>query len=472
MADFTLPYYRNGAGMKPMGSLAKPVDLLQLCQGGRQMKRNIFVVALEEQQRKELLTLRHNQDFDVHGLLEIETAVEAKNFSFNDLLNKARQELEQFPGSIDAIVAHWDFPTSVLVPLLCKEYDIPSPSVESVLKCEHKYWSRLEQQKVIPECVPKFCSIDPFADNPMEQVSLEYPFWLKPVKAFSSQLGFKIENSDQYHAAIEEIRNVIPRFGDPFNEALDYVDRPQEIQSRDGNTCIAEEIVSGVQGAPEGTMFQGEFNVHGIVTQPRTTSEAPYDRLVYPSDLPEPVHRRMIDASKEYLEHIGFDNGCFNAEFMWDENSDKLWLIEFNTRISQSHSELFIMVDGISNHEAAIDIALGQRPSLLNRQGSSPVAAKCFIPYDEHKDGVIARIPSGEEIAGIKQRFPGTMIRLDVEPGTRLGELPNQDQFCYHLGTLFIAGENHDQIQERYQACLEMLKFEVEPLQDEPMEES
>ncbi|MDX5434041.1 MAG: ATP-grasp domain-containing protein [Halomonas sp.] len=427
------------------------------------MKRNIFVVALEDQQRQELETLRHSDKFNVHSLLSVKTAVESPNFSFDALLNEARRKLEAFDGSIDAIVAQWDFPTSVMVPILCREYDIPSPSVESVLKCEHKYWSRLEQQKVIPEVVPEFCGVDPFAEDPLSQVTLKYPFWIKPVKAFSSHLGFKIENDEQFHAAIEEIRQGIRQLGDPFNEALNHVELPSEIQRMDGNSCIAEQIVSGVQGAPEGTVYRGEFNVHGIIAQPNSVNkEIPFDRLEYPSNLPERIHREMIDMSHRFLEHIGYDNGCFNAEFMWDEESDKLWLIEFNTRISQSHSEIFIMVDGMSNHEVAVDIAIGERPSLANRQGEAAVAAKCYIPY-EHRDGIVRRVPSEEEIAALAERFPGTKVRLDVQPGDRLGDLMHQDSFSYRLGTLYVAGEDHDQIEERYKACLEALQFEIEP---------
>lgn len=430
------------------------------------MKRNVFIPALEEQQRIELETLRNADELSFHGLLDIETLVEPESLAFDRLLEQARQdlrELKQFTGSIDAIVAHWDFPTSVLVPILCKEQNIPSPSLESILKCEHKYWSRLEQQKVVPELVPRFCSVDPFAENPLDQVTLDYPFWLKPVKAFSSQLGFKIENEEQFNAAIEETREAIHHFGDPFNEALEHIDLPEEIRKANGNTCIAEEIISGTQGAPEGTVFQGEFNVHGIFDQPRDEGAALFDRLEYPSSMPEGIQRQMIDASKQFLEHIGFDNGCFNAEFMWDAEKEKLWLVEVNTRISQSHSEMFIMVDGMSNHEVAIAIALGQRPSMTNRQGEFPVAAKCLIPH-EREDAIVKRIPNQQELEKLRERFPGTKVKLDVEPGTRLSELPNQDSFSYHIGTIYLGADSHEQLRERYNACLEALHFEFDPV--------
>ncbi|GHB15590.1 ATP-grasp domain-containing protein [Modicisalibacter luteus] len=428
------------------------------------MSRNIFIPALEEQQRKELETLRHADELSFHGLLDVETLIEPESFSFNRLLEQARQELKQTTGSVgsvDAIIAHWDFPTSVMVPILCKEYNIPAPPLESVLKCEHKYWSRVEQKKAIPEYVPDFCSVDPFASDPLGQVTLDYPFWLKPVKAFSSQLGFKIENAEQFYAAIEETRQAIHHFGDPFNEALEHVDLPPEIRQANGNTCIAEQIISGRQGAPEGTMFQGEFNVHGVFDQPVDKGATLFDRLEYPSSMPEGVQRRMIEASKRFLEHIGFDHGCFNAEFMWDEASDQLWLVEFNTRISQSHSEMFIMVDGMSNHEVAIDIALGQRPSMINRQGQFPVAAKCLIPH-KHEDAIVKRVPSQQELLELRERFPGTLIKLDIEPGMRLSDLPNQDSFSYHIGTIYLGADSHEKLRERYRDCLDALHFEFD----------
>lgn len=428
------------------------------------MKRNVFVIALEDKQKTAMQTLRERKDLEIHGLLDVDTAVEADKVSFNQLLSSAKEQLNMYPDTIDAIIAQWDFPTSVIVPILCQHYHLPSPSITSVLKCEHKYWSRLEQQKVVPDVVPNFCGIDPFADNPLSQVTLDYPFWLKPVKAFSSHLGFKIENQPQFEQAMEEIRAGIRQLGDAFNEALAYIELPEEIAQLDGNACIAEEIISGVQAAPEGSVFNGEFNIHGIISQPKAeNSISLFDRLEYPSNLPEHVHHKMVETAKTFLTHIGYNNGCFNVEFMWDEAREKLWLIEVNTRISQSHSEIFVLVDGMSNHEIAVDIALGQRPSLLNRQGVAAMAAKCFIPF-AHQDGVVKRIPSQEEIDALKQRLPHTDVVIDVAPGQQLSHLMHQDSFCYRLGTLYVTGNTHEEIEQNYQFCLDFLNFDIEPI--------
>lgn len=46
----------------------------------------------------------------------------------------------------------------------------------------------------------------------------------------------------------------------------------------------------------------------------------------------------------------------------------------------------------------------------------------------------------------------------------RLGDLMHQDSFSYRLGTLYVAGEDHEEIEQRYKACLEALQFEIEPI--------
>ncbi|MCA5895230.1 hypothetical protein LEP48_18020, partial [Isoptericola sp. NEAU-Y5] len=156
--------------------------------------RNVFVLGMTDLQRKELESMRHAARYSFHSLLDYDTLVRDTDYDFDELLDQARTELAAFSGPVDAIVCHWDFPSSLLAPILAHEHDIPAPSVTSMLKCEHKYWSRLEQQQSVPEVVPGFAAFDPFADDALEQVDLTYPFWVKPVKAHSSNLGFEIHD--------------------------------------------------------------------------------------------------------------------------------------------------------------------------------------------------------------------------------------------------------------------------------------
>ncbi|MPV35887.1 ATP-binding protein [Georgenia subflava] len=427
------------------------------------MAKHVFVLGLTDLQREELETVRGAENYSFHGLLDYDTLVADTDFDLEDLLDRARAELDAFDGSVDAIVCHWDFPSSVLGPVLSAERGLPAPSLTSILKSEHKYWSRLEQRASVPEVVPKFACFDPFAEDPLSQVDLDFPFWVKPVKAHSSNLGFEIHDAAEFADALEQIRAEITDIGDPFDQALARVDLPQEIRDAGGNSCLAEQVVTGIQAAPEGTVFNGEYRVHGLFDMHKDEAGHSITRLDYPADsVPEEVQQRMIDVAGRYLEHIGYDNGCFNAEYMWEPETDKLWLIEVNTRISQSHSDLFAKVDGASNHEVAIDIALGQPPRMPYREGRYGVASKCAIFHDE--DGIVTSVPSDADKAAVRELLPHAVVTLVVHPGDRLSELPHQDSYRYILGNIYLGGADRDDLVTRYEQALTLLPFEFEPV--------
>lgn len=426
---------------------------------------NVFVLGLTEFQRGELETITNAANMNFHQLLAPEVVTRPEAHGFGGLLERARAELRTFDGTIDAIIAHWDFPSSVLMPILCAEWGMPAPPLEAVVTCEHKYWSRLEQAASVLEVVPAFAGFDPFDHHPFAAIDLDCPFWVKPVKAHSSQLGFRIETAEQFEAALGPIREKIGRWGKPFNEVLALVDLPEMVSPTSGLTCLAEQIVSGYQVTVEGTMFQGDFDVHGVVDSPKDEQGRHFARYEYPSRLADAVQQRMVAVCERFLRHIGYDDGCWNTEFMWDEARDQLWLIEVNTRISQSHSDLFAKVDGMSNHEVAVDIALGSPPRMPQRRGNFEVAAKCFLWTEHTGDGVVKQAPTRQDVERVEERFPGTHVEIWVEVGDRLSELEKQSTYRYDLGAVFLGAQDHDELVRRHDACREMLTFEIDPVE-------
>ena len=157
--------------------------------------KNIFVVGLEPFNLRLLQAVRHADDYRFHALLDYGEIVAAPRFDMEALLDKARAILRAFPGPIDAIVGYWDFPTILMMPILRREFGLSGPTLESVLRCEHKYWSRIEQAKVVPKHVPRFALVDPFDDNAADRVDLAFPFWIKPIKAHSSLLGYLVRTT-------------------------------------------------------------------------------------------------------------------------------------------------------------------------------------------------------------------------------------------------------------------------------------
>lgn len=429
--------------------------------------KNIFVVGLEPFNLALLHGLPDAEQYSFNELLAYDEAVRSRtgHIDLGALLATAERRLSAFPGAIDAIIGYWDFPSSVIVPILRRRHGLPGPRLEAVAACEHKYWSRMEQALSIPDLVPGFRAVDPFADDPLSLIDLPFPFWIKPVKAHSSHLGFKIRSVAEFNACLPVIRANIGHFGEPFDAFLAMVDVPDSIASVGGNHCIAEEIISvGRQCTLEGYAYDGEIVIYGVVDSIRSGKHRScFARYQYPSQLPRRVQDRMIEAARRFLTHVGYDGAPFNVEFYWNPHTDTIRILEINTRISKSHSPLFAMVDGASHQQVEIDLALGRRPDFPHRQGRHRVAAKFMLRIFE--DGIVERVPHSEDISRFKQRFPDASVRLMAEEGTRLAHLPYQDSYSYEIAEIFLGADSQRELLEKYRASVELLPFELAPLE-------
>jgi hypothetical protein len=425
-------------------------------------KKNIFVVGLDDFNLSQLQTLRHARDYDFHSLISYAEIKTRGEFPVRQFLHQSRETLEAFSGTIDAIVGYWDFPVSTILPIVRRRYHLPGPSLEAVLKCEHKYWSRQLQADVVPDCIPAFAAVNPFSTTVIDDCELEFPFWLKPVKAASSHLGFHVHNRREFEKSLNIIRQRIGRFAKPFNYILEQANLPPGITAIDGFHCIAEGIISaGKQCTLEGYVHRGAVHVYGIVDSIREGKHhSCFARYEYPSSLPEHITSRMIEVIEKVLTHMGYDDSPFNAEFYWDKKNDNIWLLEINARISKSHCPLFKLVDGEYHHAVMIDVALGNKPHFPHRQGPHKVAAKFMLRH--YRDGVVTKVPSSQDMKQVQQRFPDCDIQVHIHSGMRLGDLKDQDSYSYEIAVLFMGADNRQELLENYHTALEMLPFEID----------
>lgn len=426
--------------------------------------KNIFVFGADDFNLLQMQALNEKNIYRFHALFDYRQVKAGPEFPVQELYEGARDRLEKFSGSIDAIVGYWDFPVSTMLPLLRAPYGLPSPSFEAVLKCEHKYWSRLEQSRVIPEYIPDFCAVDPFADDPRRHISVDFPFWIKPVKAASSHLGFKVRNDKELGYALQAIRENIFRFAKPFNYLLQYADLPAEVEAVDGHHCIVEAIISrGRQCTLEGYVYQGEVHIYGVVDSIREgLHRSSFARYQYPSTIPRRIQREMIAVTERFLKHIGFDNGPFNIEYYWESGSDSIWLLEINTRISKSHCPLFLDVDGASHHKVMLELALGRRPDFPHREGKYKKAAKFM--WRVYEDAIVKRVPTETELHALGARFPSAEIQLHIQNGLRLSTLKDQDSYSYEIAVIFLGGNSQKELLQKYRDVQQAMHVELEPL--------
>jgi biotin carboxylase len=420
---------------------------------------NVFVVGLDDANLPTLRSARGDRPIRFHPLLTIER-LQYGEVSVAELRAEAEEILDAFEGPIDAIVGYWDFPVSTLVPLLAERYGTRATSLDSIVKCEHKYWSRLEQARVADEH-PRFGQVDLSADEPRPPKGMSFPMWVKPALSYSSELAFGVKNQEEFAAAVSEIRDGVARVGRPFEYILERVTTPPEMEGVGGQVCLAEETMTGVQAAVEGYVHEGEVTVYGVLDSINYPDSSSFLRHQYPSRLPEDVIGRLHDVSRRVMKRIGMEGATFSIEYFYDPETDAVGLLEINPRHSQSHAELFEYVDGVPNHHVMLGLALGTDHTMPFREGEYDMAAKWY--YRRFSDAAVHEVPTPADIARIEMDIPG--VRIDVVPheGERLGELPEQDSYSYEVAHIFTGGRDEDELREKYDRVVAALDLDFAP---------
>lgn len=425
------------------------------------MPQNVFVMGLDDLNHEALCSLPAAEEYDFHQLLTVEHLQDGET-SISELLDEAQRRLEAFDGPIDAIVGYWDFPVTLMVPILCRRFGLRSADLEAVAKCEHKYWSRLEQQKVIDE-YPAFGMLDLDEAVPALPSGLHYPVWIKPVKSTESEGAHYVEDDEQLQRFAVQEREEIGRIGEPFNDILALLELPPEIAQVGGSACMVEEAITGKQLTVEGYSRGGRVEVYGVIDSLLYPDSYSFLRYQYPSRLPTDFQGRLADISRRVISGVGFSDSTFNIEYFWDEESGRVSLLEINPRHSQSHALLFQLVDGVSNHSVMLDLALDREPRMPHEKGPFEVAAKWLLR--SFSDGVVHRIPSEEEIAAVEASIPGTTVHVPVVEGERLSDGYGEDSYSYVLAEIFGGGRDEDELERNYERCLEGLTFEIEEVE-------
>ncbi|WP_116082430.1 acetyl-CoA carboxylase biotin carboxylase subunit family protein [Tropicimonas sp. IMCC34011] len=426
------------------------------------MTKNVFVIGLNDHNAERLKRLRGVEDVEFHQLLTPAQVSDTQDFDIPAMLDEARGTLDAFGGSIDAIVGYIDFPVSTMLPILCREYGTKQTSLEALLKCEHKFWSRCVMREAIPDHIPKFTAFDPFDDDALSKIGeadLRFPFFVKPIKSSGSRLGFRIDSPEDFDFAIEKLRAEIRTIGEPFDHVLAQADLPEDIRAVEGHYCMAEQVIGGRQCTVEGYVHDGNVVPYGTVDSIRYPQVLSFFYYLYPSTLPARVQEKMWEITRTIMSHIGYDNAGFNIEYYWDEVQDRIWLLEINTRIAQSHCDLFEMVDGVSHQQVTIDLGLGRAPDMPKGEGPESVAAEFFYRVF-FRDARVARAPSAAEVQVAAETVEGARIVSYVSKNMMLSELPEQDAYSYAVASVWMGAGKQSKLLWNYEQVMKKLNYE------------
>lgn len=421
-------------------------------------KKQVFIIGLDDFNLKKLQNTPEGKECDFHAALTIEEIRNVESFNIADLKEKCFQRIDEH-GHIDAVASYFDFPGTILTPIIAERYNLPGPTLESVVKCENKYWSRMEQLKVIEDHIPQFSAFDPFDDEAFDKLDMITPFWIKPIKSFRSFLAYRINGEPQFKESVEEIRKHIDYISEPFNEFMRTEGLPSEL-SEMKESCIAESLLSGHMCTLEGYAHEDSVVAYGIVDSVREDNSSSFARYEYPSVLPQEIQFRMADITRRVIQQIGLRNSPFNIEFFYNHTANEVYLLEINPRISQAHSDIFEKVHGVSHHSIMLNLALGKKPKPLEYKGQFNKAANFMLRTFDN--GIVTKAPTPDEIKILKKFIPGLEVKIHVKDGIHLTELKGQDSYSFELANIFIGGRDQRELVDKYNQCVEGLTFNIE----------
>ncbi|MSP48126.1 MAG: biotin carboxylase [Alphaproteobacteria bacterium] len=356
---------------------------------------------------------------------------------------------------IEGVIGVEDFPPSLMVPAISRHLGLPGLDFTAAVRCEHKGWSRMLQQRLVPEATPRFALVDLDRPVDLEALGVGRPFWLKPIKSYLSYLGFRIADAPAYRQALAAAVEKLPPFLGSFLEMSADAHPPAEL-ARGRQWMLAEELLGGIQCTLDGYVQGGEVTVLGVVDSLRFANKVSFKRFQYPSSLPIKVQEQMADIARKLMPGLGFDHGLFNIEFFWDPRRKAPMVIEVNNRLSMQFADLFEKVDGINTYRILMDLACGRRPDHGRRQGRYRAAASFVLRG--FTDRLVLAIPSDEDIARVGREIPDTVVMIRAVPGMRLSELP-QDSYSFRHGLINIGGRDLADMQAKLDRALAMLPF-------------
>lgn len=371
-----------------------------------------------------------------------------------DILGLIERTIERYRNAgLSGVTSGVGYPGMSVSSIVARRLGLPGPSPGSVMRCEHKYYSRLAQRELVPHAVPQFRLLDGRSPAAAAE-TMAYPVFLKPVKSCMSINAHRID-SEQRLREVARSALLPEAFVKPFNDMLKaYTSFPL-----DASCLIVESLLEGVQVSLEGYVYRGEVHVLGILDAIMFPGTISFKRFQYPSRLDESVQERMQEIARRLMRGIGYDDAPFNIELNYDPRTDRIHIIEVNPKIASQFADLFMKVDGRSSYSVLLALASGSRPLFAARRGAFKLAASCVLRTFE--DRHVLAVPTQAAITDIVAAYPDALIEIHATPGADLSD-QMQDAQSFRYGLVNIGANSERALEEKFARIASRLEFRME----------
>ncbi len=422
------------------------------------VRPNILVVCPGQRDKTELSCERFKNNYKLHfynyngdefekiickGAGELSTRFHPQEL-LNDMAKFIREQ------RIEGVLSSEDYPGSIFASILAQQHGFIGPSIESVLTCQHKYYSRIHQHHIVPEATPQFRLLD-FTQYDEKELNLEFPVFLKPVKSYFSVFANKASSHD-------DIRTLLATSQLPleFLKQFDWFVHTYTNFELGTNYLLAEEHLSGAQVTYEGLIHNSECTTIGIVDSIMHPGTICFERFAYPSSLPHSVQLRIADIASRFMRGVGFDNGLFNIEFMYNPTHDTIHIIEVNPRLVSQFADLYEKVDGLSNYDHKLSIITGHKPIVHLQNGAHAIATGFVLRTFENKR--VMHTPTEQEQETFYTIFPDARFYNFTQTGNLLSDT-FQDGKSFRYALIHLGARDTQELTEKFEYAKQLLPY-------------
>lgn len=355
---------------------------------------------------------------------------------YEDVKNKEAVLAKAQELSIDAIISDQLDQAVPTVAYVAEKMGLPGITYETALKFTNKYKMRQAAQKLginVPESRVLTCFDD--AVNFIQHNILTFPLIMKPVDGAASNGVFKVNSLDEikehfeYTQDFSKTRQVIL---EKFIYGKEYV-----VEAYTHNFVVTNLMVG----------HRDYFDIPGTFIPAATVFQ---DALHASSE----IEKQLMAVNKKIVNGYGLRFGITHGEFLVEEKTGKIYLVEIAARgggVSIS-SEIIPAATGVNANELLVKDALNiYEDEIEIRKGAA--AYFCYLL----PKGVVTKIDGCDKIKNI----PGVSRAFldDVAIGMQLG--PIKDKYS-RKGPVIVQGKSKDACYQVIDKVKSSLQIEVE----------
>ncbi|CAM3798848.1 ATP-grasp domain-containing protein [Polynucleobacter brandtiae] len=357
---------------------------------------------------------RYQFYFEGFDLFQFPDNIRLLSFDVVQYIKKLGRKYRQI--GLDGIISNHEQFGTLIAALLAQRLGLPGNDPLAIIACQHKLYSRLLQQKIVPEAVPRFAYIS-YPVDIKTPIEIPFPFFIKPIKATYSVLCKKVRNFSELRQHLrfnyfEEL--LIRKLVQPFAELMLLLS-PMRI---DPNGLIAEEILEGEQINIDGYCQGGLVYFLGVIDEIMYPDTQAFMRFEYPSVAPQQIQNHAMEITTKLLQSINYCHGFFNIEFFYQPLTNELKIIEINPRAASQLMNLYEHVDGYKPYDILFALAVGEKVAIKKGEAHFKSAASFIFrhfkkPQDQKK-------PHNTEIKQVLKTYPDADIMFYYKKGASL----------------------------------------------------